>query len=176
MRLEKVNRVTEKFPLDRKPSWRQSQKCGSKRAMQFSPKEIKIIERLRKQHRNWPLTRWLVLFNGILLSGSCAFFLSFEVHHFREASQMSDDLLHQIGTLSPDQISKHLIELVPLWRDQVLEVAILFPIWLLFVVLAYYHFVILIVNWRGHSQQLLLLKLLDSQLDQSDKDGTSPKL
>lgn len=40
--------------------------------MQFTPQEMKLIERLRKQERRWPRTRWILLaMAALMVAVSC---------------------------------------------------------------------------------------------------------
>ncbi len=73
--------------------------------------------------------------------------------------------------LPPDQVNKHLIELMPVWQDQLLEAAIFFPICLFLAMCAIYCFVLTVVNWRGHMERVLLLKLVDMQQNHSNDSG-----
>jgi len=131
--------------------------------MEFTTHEAKVIERLRKRQRQWPITRWLVLLNAVLLSCFCWAAMTLAIHQFREISSLSDSLLSNIRSLPPERVGKQLVDFLPIWRYQVLAVAVFIPVWIYFSVMTAWHFVIVMSNWRGHAVQMILLKLLDAQ-------------
>ena len=45
--------------------------------MNFTPRESRLIERLRKQERQWRYTRWLLLAGGLVLVGMWAWVLHY---------------------------------------------------------------------------------------------------
>jgi hypothetical protein len=133
--------------------------------MDFSPTEIKTIERLRRQQRRWPTARWLLLLMGAFLLLCCSILLSKEINDFHEHSRVINVVASLIGKLPSDQIGKQLVEIDDSRRNQLVEVVIFLPIWLLVAIFAIYLITTALVNWRGHVEGLLL-KLLDDQSKQ----------
>ena len=138
--------------------------------MQFTPRETKLIERLRNQQLQWPVARLLVLCSGLLLAGLCACLLFAEIHHYREVSRLNQRITSQIEKLPPDVIARRILEALPSWRDQVVEVAIFVPIWLVFALLALSRLLIVATQWRGDAYHVLLLKLANTQQRRAARD------
>lgn len=143
----------------------------SLRLMQFTARELKVIERLRKYQRQWSIARWIKLLNAVLLSGLCAWTMTVGIQREREVWRVNDYVLSQISQLQPQDGVKELADFYPSWREDVLFLAFLFPIWLLFASLSCAIFVNVIINWRGHVDRMLLLKLLEEQQGLTDKDA-----
>ena len=131
--------------------------------MQFTTREMKMMELLRKQQRQWPIARWLGLFNGLLISGLSAYVFFIGIHHYRENSRLSEIVLSEVAKLPPGQQGKHVVEMLPLLKDQAVEVALFFPIWLLFVLMGLFQLATVAIHWRGHANDVLLLKLVEAQ-------------
>ena len=110
--------------------------------MQFTPQETKLIDRLRKQDRQWVRMRWMMLAIGvccIALSGVFGYILcSFY------------SLILQIG--GPHFEAIFVVYMVLIWTKCCLY--FLFGMWCL---------VNTCVNWHGDVKRMLLLKLLDVQ-------------
>ncbi len=110
--------------------------------MQFTPQEMKLIERLRKQERRWPRTRWILLGMaafGFAIYGYVAFFL--------------------FSTLDSQTFSP---------SDSALLFAVFWPKALLMLIIASSFIALAIRDWRGNVHRMLLLRLLD---EQQKKDG-----
>ena len=105
--------------------------------MELTPQEIKMIERLRKQQRQWKLTRWIVLALGILSAAGCVIFGYFFYRIIFESSQAQ-----------PDWAAVLLV--IFFWTKCVFY--FLFSIWC---------FATVISKWHGDTNRVLLLKLLD---------------
>ena len=135
--------------------------------MEFTPIERKMIERLRKQQRQWPMARWLVLCLGLACAANCAVFLYWDIHLYRESSRMTDITLSHISEMPSDQQGKQILGILPTMRDQTIVAVAFIPIWLFWGVMASRFFAIVIVHWRGHAERILLLKLLDAQENRS---------
>ena len=104
--------------------------------MQFTPQELKLIERLRKQERNWPRTRWILLVVaalGFAGYGYVAVFL--------------------LSTLDSQTTSP---------ADSALLVAVFWPKALLMMIIASGFIALAIRDWRGNAHRMLLLRLLDA--------------
>jgi len=141
--------------------------------MQFTARELKVIERLRKHQRRWPIARWIGLVDAVLLSGLCVWTLILGIHWEREVWRVNDYVLSQINQLQPQDGVKQLATLYPGWREDILFCAFFFPIWLLFANLACVLFVTVIINWRGHVDRMLLLKLVEEHQGQTDKNASA---
>jgi hypothetical protein len=114
--------------------------------MQFSQREIKLIEKLRKQERQWPWTRWVVLAMGALSMIEVAlggYFLSLA--------------LTGSGADHPDS-------------GEVLVIALVVTKGILMFLFAIWCFVVAFRDWHGNVRQLLFLKLLDAQEKETNID------
>lgn len=114
--------------------------------MEFTSHELKLIERLRKQERQWPRARWILLVSGVL--GIIAYgYFSFWVIHFIEPGSFGE--------------------------GEVLLFAFFWPKCLLMVCIAGFLLGWAIRDWRGNTNRVLLLKLLNAQMSQMGRDSTS---
>ena len=111
--------------------------------MQFTLQETKLIERLRRQERRWPLVRWIFLAAGVFAATCCIYTLVALYHS-----------LH-FDTLPP---------------QEVLFFAMLWPKCLIVMIGAAWLIAWPITNWHGSANRMLLLKLLDAQ-DQTPPAG-----
>ena len=112
--------------------------------MQFTPREMKLIERLRKQERHWPRTRWILL-------GMAAFIL---VAYGYVAYLLFSILDSQ--TFSP--------------MDSALVFAFIWPKLLLMTVMAGAFIALAIRDWHGNVNRMLLLRLLDAHQKETETD------
>jgi hypothetical protein len=112
--------------------------------MQFTTREMKLVERLRKQERRWPRTRWILL-------GMVAFILA-------AYGYIAYLLFHTLGseTFSP--------------ADSALLFAIFWPKVILMTGLAGVFIGLAIRDWHGNVHRMLLLRLLDAQQKESGRD------
>ena len=112
--------------------------------MQFTPQEMKLIERLRKQERRWPRTRWILVgMAAILLAayGYVAYLL--------------------FGTLDSRTFSP---------ADSALLFAVYWPKVILMAVMAGAFIALAVRDWRGNVHRMLLLRLLDAHQKETDRD------
>ena len=107
--------------------------------MEFTRQEMKLIERLRKQDRQWRWARWLVLLMGLLSIAACALF-GYLVHQLVSTSAQ--------GHLDLDMV----FFIVLFWTKCCFYFA--FGVWC---------FITAFTKWRGDVKRMLLLKLLDAQ-------------
>lgn len=107
--------------------------------MQFTPQETKLIEKLRKQNRQWPRTRWLVLAIGLLSSIVCGGWGYF-VYMLTLASNRS-----------------------PLDSGDAFIIALLWTKCCLWFWIGMWAFVTVCTKWHGDVNRMLLLRLLDAQ-------------
>jgi hypothetical protein len=114
--------------------------------MQFTPRELKLVERLRKQERQWPRLRWAILAIGLLATADLALYGR---TLFSLASELNS------GPTSP---------------DTVLAVAVLFPKWLVQIAIATWALSKAFTDWQGNARRMLLLRLLDVQQNQTIND------
>src|SRR5437016_1216186 len=112
--------------------------------MQFTPQETKLIERLRKQDRRWPRTRWILL-------GMAAFILAIYGY---VAYLLFSTLDSQ--TFSP--------------ADSALLFAFFWPKLLLMTFMACAFIAVAVRDWHGNVHRMLLLRLLDTQQRETEKD------
>jgi hypothetical protein len=107
--------------------------------MNFTPQEIKLIERLRKHDRGWRWARWLVLVLALLSAGLCTAF---------------GYLLHGLITESEagrfDGLTVFYIVLI--WTKCCFYFS--FGVWC---------FITVFQKWHGDVNRMLLLRLLDAQ-------------
>jgi len=118
--------------------------------IQFTPVQMKLIKRLRREDRQWPRLRWFVLAMGIVATFLCiawSWFVYLLIH--------SEELVP-----AADRPSLH-----------AMEVFIMFLlcakscIWVCF---ASWCFGKVGMQWHGDVNRMLLLKLLDAQQEQQD--------
>src|SRR5256885_16497079 len=111
--------------------------------MQLTPKEVKIAERLRKRQRLWSRTRWILLFNFILITVLCVWGLIFEIKNFRQGSLLIQFGLAYVAEHS-DQLPNHgiasLTEYVKMTETHLVELILFTAAWLMLLFLAISHY------------------------------------
>lgn len=112
--------------------------------MQFTAQEMKSIERLRQQERRWPRTRWL-----LLVMAAFGFTIYTYVAYFLFSTLDSQ-------TFSP--------------AESALLFALFWPKALLMAVGAGAFIALAVRDWRGNVHRMLLLRLLDAQQKETDKN------
>jgi hypothetical protein len=142
--------------------------------MQFTDKEARLIERLRRQQRNWPLARWLVALIGILVFALCTWMLIVEIESFRERRRGISFVFSEIET-TKTEISQREIStmagLLSIMQDETVESSLFFVVWLPFALFGLWCFAIAIRDWRGNANRTLLLKLLENEARQRPEAG-----
>jgi len=113
--------------------------------MVFTPQELRLVERLRRQERNWPRDRWILLVTGVFV------FLAY-------------------GYLLVRMLD--IVELGNLGDGDALFFAFFWPKCLLMFYIAGFLVAWAIRDWRGNTNRVLLLKLLDAQQNESENDST----
>jgi len=108
----------------------------------FTSQETKLLERLRKQERQWHWARWLRLVAGICCIGFSVLFGFFL--HFLIGIATSDH-----GLFS----NANMVLFILLTWTQCCFYSV-FGIWSL---------VTVVLDWHGNANRMLLLKLLDAQ-------------
>jgi hypothetical protein len=106
--------------------------------VELTPQEIKLVERLRKQNRQWKWMRWLWVVTGLLL---IIVGLAYGYIAYLVASLKLDDLE-----------SKLIFSVVALFNMACLN--FLFGVWCVCRAA---------IKWRGDINRILLLKLLDDK-------------
>lgn len=114
--------------------------------MQFTPQETRLIEKLRKQNRRWPRTRWLVLAIGVLSTGLC-FAWGYLVYLLTLAS-------------SRDHLDS----------GDAFVIALLWTKCCLWLWIGTWSFATACTKWHGDVNRMLLLRLLDAQQKQTATD------
>ena len=104
---------------------------------------MKLVGRLRKQERQWPRLRWVILAIAILFTVDLSLY-------GRTLFALVSDLKSQQPT-SP---------------DTVLAIAIFFPKCLVQLAIATWAFAKAFTDWHGNANRMLLLRLLDAQQNQ----------
>ena len=117
--------------------------------MQFTPQEMKLIERLRRQERQWPRARWLLLATGIFVP-VC----------------YTPILVRFFGTLRLDE-TPQVENLV--WK--LFNFLLFYPTCLIGFCLAAWLITLAIIHWHGNAHRMLLLKLLDAQPKETSRDA-----
>jgi hypothetical protein len=113
--------------------------------MELTPRELKKIERLRKQERQWPLTRWFMLVGGIITAIEFLFLLGL--------------LFHQLFLTLNDTSAFGSI----FFSVNILMFAIHWPTCLAVLYISGWSIITAIRDWHGNINRILLLKLLDAQ-------------
>lgn len=104
--------------------------------MNFTPQEMRLIERLRKQERQWRWVRWVLPCLSVFIIG-CYGYLSVSIYRH----------LHWDALTTED----------------VALIAVYWPKILLATGLATWFIVWPLTSWQGNATRLLLLKLLDAE-------------
>lgn len=104
--------------------------------MEFTPQEIKLIDRLRREERQWPRTRWLVLGLGIVAT-VCAFAWSYFAFTVARSDHANSGEIIIIAFI----VTKCFL-------------SFLFAVWC---------FAMACWNWHGDAKPMLLLRLLEAQ-------------
>jgi len=102
--------------------------------MEFTPQELRLIERLRKQERQWRWLRWALLALSLFVLG-CYGYIGVSLYH----------RLHWEALTAEDSFL----------------VAIYWPKILLAICLAAWLAVWPLTSWHGNATRMLLLKLLE---------------
>jgi hypothetical protein len=117
--------------------------------MQFTAREMKLVGRLRKQERQWPRLRWLLLGGGIFFWACYGYIVISLIDNVHSAETGEQDFLSHAW----------LFGFALLWPKCLLGIAI--GAWLI---------VVAIRDWHGNVNRMLLLKLLDAQQKESARD------
>jgi len=110
---------------------------------------LKQIERLRKEQRQWPRTRWIMLGAAIFIYAVYGFLL---VLYFHGVFPSEND-----ATALGDMMS----------RTNILMFALFWPKFLVMFCIATWIIIVVIRDWHGNTNRMLLLKLLDAHQSQS---------
>jgi hypothetical protein len=116
--------------------------------MDFTPGEMKLIERLRKQERRWRWTRWLLLGMGAFLLVAYGYL----------ACMLYD---HSMSSFGSDRFDTQVALLI---------LALVWPKILMMLGLAGVFIGWAIRDWHGNVTRMLLLKLLDAHQRPSARD------
>ena len=108
--------------------------------MEFTSREMKLIERLRKLERQWVWLRWWLLAGGLLCTVALALY--------------GRILLSLVSSLNSAE---------PTSPDTVLAIAVFFPKCLILLAAVTWAFGKTFVDWHGNANRMLLLRLLDAQ-------------
>ena len=114
--------------------------------MQFTPQQLKLIERLRKQEQTWPRMRWVLLAAAVLGLGACVYFAYF---------------LYRL--LDSQALSR---------ADCALLFAVFWPWILLMVIAAVASIALAIRDWHGNAHRALLLRLLEAREKEARESET----
>lgn len=134
--------------------------------MELTPVEAKYVERIRKNQQQWPKKRWFALAIG--LGYLCISFLKFDFFYklLSEESRAYRVTLEGVKALPEDHLAQKISTLSTL-LDSSRYSLMIFTIGALLFVLSFMAGGVIIaqviLKWRGHPEQTLLLKLLDAQ-------------
>jgi len=117
--------------------------------MEFTTRELKQIEHLRKQERRWPRTRWILLGTGVILAAVYGYILVLLLH----LAFLSENDPARLGDV--------------LSHSNILVFAVFWPNCLLALCYSAWCISVAIRNWHGNTTRMLLLKLLQAQQTQS---------
>jgi len=119
--------------------------------MEFAPRELKQIERLRKQERQWRRNRWFMLVGGIIIGVEFVISLVLLCHQLFLALNVSD--FSAAGGF--------------LFSVTILMIALNWPMCLVAFCISGWCIITAIQDWHGNTNRVLLLKLLDARQSQS---------
>jgi hypothetical protein len=111
--------------------------------MELSHQEQRMIERLRKQERQWHWARWAALASGILSAGLCGFILCFILPRVQSGTDMA---------------------------GAAFGLALMFPMVLVFAQIAAIGLALVIRDWHGNTTRTLLLRLVDDSTKRAAED------
>lgn len=115
--------------------------------MQFTPKEEKLIRRLRKQDRQWRWLRWVLLAGGAIGVVNLALY-----------GRLLFPLIDGLSAEGHPDVTDALV------------IAVFFPKLLVIVGVTAICFAISWRDWNGNVNRMLLLKLLDAQQKRDESD------
>src|SRR6266566_1266181 len=144
--------------------------------MQFTDRELKAIDRMRKRQRQWSKMRWVQL-------ALCLFYLVFSTivlsslaKAWMDSGRRTDFLISQIDKVRPQDGVKLL---AGIFQDLPLEI-LMFGLFVTFAsavaVMTLVRLLLLVINWRGFMERELLLKLLDAERSRSESDAKRSEL
>jgi hypothetical protein len=110
--------------------------------MQLTTREAKLVERLRKQERQWPRLRWFALGVGVFSAICASFIVILLFQHLDSILAVHDDFMSR------------------LW---LLAFARFWPMSLILFGSSAFFIFWCIRDWHGNTNRVLLLKLLDGQ-------------
>ena len=125
--------------------------------MQFTTQEAKLIERLRKEERRWPRTRWIFLLMIV-------FILAIEGFLSSQVLAMAHGAVHQAVEQSKDMPADfQTFTITQASQEMIFGFALFWPQFLLGLGVVGWLFAVLIRDWHGRVERVLLLRLLDAQ-------------
>jgi len=116
--------------------------------MQLTTRELKLVERLRKQERQWPRMRWFALGTGIFVWACYGYILISLFDHLHLTETGREDF--------PPQAWGWLFLFAMFWPKCLIGFA--FGAWLIGSAIR---------DWHGNVNRMLLLKLLEAQQKES---------
>ena len=110
--------------------------------MQLTTREQKLIERMRKQERQWPCLRWFLIGTGIFAVLCSGFIVTELIQHIDTIVAAHDDVMS---------------------RGWMLGFALFWPKSLILFGFGVFFIIWTIRDWHGNANRVLLLKLLAAQ-------------
>jgi len=110
--------------------------------MQLTPREQKLIERMRKQERQWPRLRWFMIGTGIFAVLCSGFIVVELMQHIDTIVAAQDDVMS---------------------RGWMLGFALFWPKSLMLFGFGVFFIIWAIRDWHGNANRMLLLRLLEAQ-------------
>jgi hypothetical protein len=125
--------------------------------MQFTSQETKLIERLRKDEQRWSRNRWILLATVIIFLAIYGFIGSQLVGMIKsEGREIADDT-------KGVPVSVQLLSVTETSQAVTFAVAFFWPMLLLGLCVAGWLITLLIRDWHGKAERMLLLRLFDAQ-------------
>jgi hypothetical protein len=125
--------------------------------MQITAQEMKLIDRLRKEEQRWSRTRWVLLAMVILILAIYGFIGG-------QLIGMTKAEAHEFGDEAKGvPVSVQLLGIVERSQTVTFAVSLFWPLLLIGFCGAGWLIALLIRDWHGNVQRMLLLRLLDAQ-------------
>jgi hypothetical protein len=125
--------------------------------MQLTAQEAKLIERLRRDEQRWPRTRWALLAMAVLI-------LAIECFISSQLLRMTEAAAQPVGGMTKDiPATFQAFSILQASQQATFALALFWPQCVLGFCAAFLIIGLLIRDWRGNVQRMLLLRLLEAQ-------------
>jgi len=116
--------------------------------MELTSQELKQLDRLRKQERQWPRTRWIMLTAGVFNAAIYGYVMGMVVHRLFHSGNDPASTGELFSSFN------------------IFLFAFIWPLFLLMICHSGWFIVEAIRDWHGNINRRLLLKLLEAQQNQ----------